>query len=286
MRLFKREAAVTLVRPLNSAELSAPIITPNAIVVRDLRVVAHIEKTARPEPNQCEVIIYNLAERTRKEVTQKPLYVRIDAGYDGSLSRLFTGDLRWSESVHERVTWSTRLQLGDGERSFRFGRLNRSYRAGIDARTAVAEAAKEMGLTVKLSEAAELELRSQFAGGLTMTGPAHRGLSQVLDGFGMNWSIQDSELQILMGNETAPDQVIVVSQDTGMVGTPTFGAPPEKGKSPVVTVTMLLEPRLKVNGRILLKSRNIEGLFKVQRVVHDIDSHGDPWFSTVEATRL
>lgn len=283
-RLFKRSVTVTLVRPLSEGDLGEPVIQPNAIIVRSpIRVVFHVEKNLHSEPNTCELSIFNLAERTRKELQHKPLWVRIDAGYEGEERRLFSGDVRWAESTRDRVDWETKMQLGDGDRSFRFGRVSRSFRAGIDARTAAVEAARAMGLRAKFSPAAERELRAQFAGGLTMAGPAHRELGRLLSRFGMTYSVQDGELQVLLGNETAPDQAILISQDTGMVGTPAYGSPPEKGKPPVLPVTKLLDARIKPGGRVMLATRQINGLFRVERVTHDGDTHGDPWFTQIEA---
>lgn len=281
--LFNRQAEVTLARPLTDADLAEPVIRPNAVIVKGLRVVCHAEKHLEKEPNTCELSIFNLAEGTRKEVQHKPLWVRIDAGYEGELRRVFSGDVRWAESIHDGVNWETRLQLGDGDRNVSGGaRVSRSYRAGVDARTAVVEAARAMGLKVRLSPLAELDLRQQFAGGLVLTGPAHRGLSQVLDAFGMNWSIQDSTLQILRGDETVATEVVVVSQETGMVGTPAFGSPPEPGKKPILPVTKKLDARIKPGGRVIVKSRSIEGLFRCERVAHDFDTHGEAWDTQME----
>lgn len=282
--LFLRSIIVTLARPISESDLREPVIQPNAIIVRSpIRVVFHIEKSLESEPNTCEMSIYNLAERTRKELEHKPMWVRVDAGYVGEERRLFCGDVRWAESTHIGTEWETKMQLGDGDRQFRFGRLSKSFRSGIDARTAVTEAARAMGFRAKFSARAELELRSQFAGGLTMAGPAHRELSLLLSRFGMTYSIQDGELQILLGNETAPDQAILISQETGMVGTPAYGSPPEPKKPPILPVTKLLDARIKPGGRVVVASRSINGMFKVQRVVHDGDTDGPPWFTQIEA---
>lgn len=287
-RLFKREARVTIARPFrgdvsSSAARRFFAQAPNAVVVEGLRVQFRVEKNLASEPNTCDVTITNLAERTRGEVQDRPLYVRVDAGYDGELQRLFTGDLRWSNSVRNGADWETTLQLGDGARAFAFGRVNRSFRGGVTARTAVVEAADALGLTVKLSARAEAELQSQFAGGLSLIGLARDTLDQVLTPFGMSWSIQDGRLQILLADEARPEAPVLISQDTGMIGSPEFGAPETKGKKPILKFKTLLHPELTPGTLVSVQSATINGRFRCERVAHMGDSRGREWYTEVEA---
>lgn len=281
MALFNRSVAVTIAKP---AEGSFFAQRPNAVVITDLRVQFMVERHLKAEPNTCEVTITNLAERSRSEVQARPLYIRLDAGYQGKRERLFTGDLRWASSMLEGVDWNTKLQLGDGDRAFRFGRVNRSFKGGIDAYTAIVETAKAMGLTVKVSAKAAKELRAQFAGGLALTGPAQSEMTRLLDPFGMTWSIQDGTLQILRADEARSSTAIVVSQDEGMIGSPEYGAPPKKHAKPVLSVSMMLNPRVIPGGLIAVTAKNVRGTFKAQRVTHRGDTHGDDWRTDVEAT--
>ena len=275
--LFNRACAVTVAKPDSFFTQR-----PNALVVTDLRVQFQVEKAIGEQPNTCDVVITNLAEGTRGHVVARPLYVRLDAGYDGNLERLFTGDLLWGTSAKAGADWETTLQLRDGDRAFRFARVSRSYRAGVSARDAVAEAARAMGLTVKLSPRAERELRAQYASGLTLSGTASSELSRLLSPFGMSWSIQDGRLQILLADELRADQAVVVSEDAGMVGVPELGPPLRKGGKPIVTVKMQLYPRVTPGGKVRIESRTVRGTFKALRVSHVGDTHGLPWETIVE----
>lgn len=283
-RLFKRGCAVTVARPLSENQLNVVDLPPNAMVIENLRVTFKVEKHLSKDPNTAEVCVYNLSEHSRGDLQRVPLYVRIDAGYDGQLQRLFTGDLRpgSGKSTRQGVDWETRLELGDGERAFRFARVSRSYRAGIDARTAVVEIAKAMGAVVTFTSDTAKLLRAQYAGGLTLQGPAHRELSRILAPHGLEWSIQDGRLQVIHTQEVRPDTAIVVSQGTGMIGVPEFGTPERKGAPPLLTVRTLLNPQLTPGGRISLESESIRGVFRIERVTHVGDTHGDDWHSEIE----
>lgn len=284
-RLFKRGCSVTIASPLTSSQLSVVDVPPNATVIEDLHVTFRVEKNLGKEPNKAELQIFNLSAHSRSEAQKLPLYVRIDAGYDGELQRLFAGDLRpgSGKSARVGVDWETRLELGDGERAFRFARVNRSYRGGVDARTAVAEIAKALGVVVTFTSDTSKVLRAQYASGLTLQGLAQRELSRILAPHGLEWSIQDGRLQVIKTDEVRADQAILVSQATGMTGVPEFGTPEKKGTPPPIVVRTLLKPQVTPGGRIALESENITGVFKVTRVTHVGDTHGSDWHSEIEA---
>ncbi len=282
-RLFKRGVALTLARPQAGKFFENE---PNAITIRDLRVQFSIVKDLDSEPNTCDVMVTNLAERTRAEVARLPLHVRLDAGYDGELARIFTGDVIWGQSKLNGVDWETKLQLGDGSRAHGGARLNRSFKAGTSAKTVLGDLAKAHGLKLPTSIADAKELSAQFASGVTVSGPTHTELTKVLAPRGYGWSVQDGRLQILSGTGTRPDEAIVINQDAGMIGSPEFGPPGDEGKPPTMTVSVLLYPRITPGGKIKVESRSVNGLFRVERVTHVGDTHGQSWQSNIEAIPL
>lgn len=288
-RLFKREVSVALTQPVG--------FFPNAeqtTTIRDMRVTFEVEKNLTAEPNTCTVKVYNLAETTRALFQRKPLHVRLDAGYDGELGRLFTGDVRWSTSKIEGADWVTELQLGDGDRAHRFARCTRSYAAGVPVERAVKDTVKAMGL--KLDPSTADLLRKQYVSGLSVSGNAARTLTKLLRPVGLTWSVQDGRLQVLASGDVRADAPIEVSQDTGLVGSPEYGAPVEagetstgrerKGHPAVLTFRMLLHPGIAPGGRVRVRSRAINGLFKVDRVKHTGDTAGQDWYSEVEARQV
>ncbi len=287
-RLFKRDISVTIARPLSDKALAAQQIPANAIVVTGLRMAFEIEKHTGSEPNVATVMIYNLAEATRAELRRLPLYVRVDAGYDGNLQRLFTGDLRRGSGLSRKdgVLWETRLELGDGERAYQFARVNRSFISGARASSVVDECARSMGVSTNLTPEVSKLLRKEYANGITLEGTASQALSRTLTPLGLSWSIQDGRIQILRTNDVRKDQAIVISQANGMVGEPESGSPPRKGAPPLLNVKTLLEPRITPGGRIKLESERHQGLYRVESVTHTGDTHGDDWHSELECKPL
>lgn len=279
-RLFKHAAAVTIARPIAGRFFGEE---PNAIRATGLRATFEVERSLRKEPDSATVRVYNLAQNTRSEIEKLPLFVRLDVGYDGQLEQLFAGDVRYGISRRDGVLWETSLELGDGERAHRFARVNRSLGAGVDTLTAVREVARSMGLEVRVSPTSALQLRSQYAAGLALSGPARNELDRLLGRHGMTWSIQSGRLQILRLAEARVDLAPIVSQDSGLVGSPEWGPPAKKGAPPTLHFSVLLHPGILPGGRVQLNSRAIRGIFRVARVLHKGDTHGNEWVTDVES---
>lgn len=295
-RLFNRTSALTLAKPTGFfAQEQA-----NAIVIRQMRVRFKVEKHLGAEPNTATIMIDNLAERTRAALQVKPLHVRLDAGFDGEAARIFTGDLRHAFSTQDGPEWVTTLQVADGDRANRFARVTRSYRAGVDLRTAVTEAARALGLEVPRDVAASPELARQFSAGLTLSGRAAAELTRLLRSRGLSWSVQDGQLVILSATGTTAERAIILSKD--LIGSPELGAPlvpPTTSSSdatpgtssivratgkPILFARCLLHAGILPGRRVRIESAEISGLFRVHRVLHAGDTHGREWITEFEGT--
>lgn len=289
-RLYKRGCKVTVYQTAPAGFVAQNPqffeLQPNAIEITGLRVQFKIEKSLDATPNKSTVTITNCASRTRAYLQTTPLVLRLDAGYDDNLRHVFTGDLRWGNSDIVDADWETKLELADGDRAYRSARVSRSYKKGTSVAIALKEAAAAMGLQLATAVAATAELQSQFATGRTLHGPAGDELTRLLAPFGYHWSIQDGKLQVLKDQNADASTALTVSQSSGMVGSPEFGTPEKKGKPTPIKIRSLLYPEITPGGRIAVDAANINGIFRVAKVTHDGDTHGDNWFSEIEATPL
>lgn len=271
-RLFKRSATVTLIKPDGLTGT-----TSEQIKITDLRVQFAIEKTLKKEPNQCELTITNLSETTRARIQKKPLHVEIAAGYDGNEHLVFKGDLRYGISKRDGADWNTTLELADGDRAYRYGRTNRSFRPGTKASDVIRLAAKDMGLNW-----IETATAFQFAGGFVARGTGAEVLTRTAKLLGLDWSIQNGQLQTLAKDAGRGEPPLLVSSDTGLIGSPEFGTPEKGNKSPNLTFEIVLTPTLYPGSIVEMDAREIKGRFKVLRVQHVGDTHGQDWKTSVE----
>lgn len=282
-RLFRREARLTLARPTAFFAQDEA----NAVQINNLRVAFQIEKTLRRTPNKCRIQVTNLASQTRAEFKKKPLYARLEVGYDGQLERIFAGDVHHAPSTREGADWTTQIEVLDGLRALRFGRISKSLKSGATALNAVRVTAKELGLTLRLSSAVQAELGAQFSSGVSMQGSAADVMSRLLEPYGVNWSIQDGRLQVLLDSEVnSTTTEVLISQDTGMIGSPEYGDPPERGKPPTLKVKVLIYPSIQPGGAIRIDAREVKGRFKVLAVSHHGDTHGADWETEIECRPL
>ena len=283
MLFFDRRISLTIARPAPTSFFKT---LPNAVVVEDLRVQFRIEKQLGKDPNTCEVIVSNLAQNTRAELQTKPLNITLEAGYDTQVARLFRGDLQWSESKRVGPDFESKLLIGDGDRAYRYARVNRTFKAGTSHLTILAEAADSMNVSIPNNVKADPGMQGQTATGVTLRGYSRNVISRIAKIVNREWSIQDGVLQMNLRNETNVGEAFVVSEDTGMIGTPEFGSPPKKKEQPVLKVRSLLRPEINAGTLISVEAANINGNFKVRRVTHSGDTHGVAWYSEMEAVPL
>lgn len=255
------------------------------VQVSDLRMTCSIEKHLGKGPNTCTASVFNLSEESRALFESKPLQVRIDAGYDGDLGLLFVGDLKFGQSVRSSTGWETKLQLGDGHRAYTHARYARSHPAGTKPGDVVKDIVSTLDLRVPKDAADAVAQFKQFASGASFSGPSHKALTTVLRRSGADWSIQDGSLQILTADGTRGGDVLVIEEGSGMLGSPEFGPPQKQGGKRLLSVKNLLYPALSPGRKVLVRSLQIQGTFKIQRVTHAVDTKGGG-YSTIEAVPL
>lgn len=291
-RLYKRVWKVSAYRPTagtpNGFIAAHPSYfegLPNGIEITKLRIQVKIEKNLSGDPNTCEVTITNLNEGERADIVKKPLIVRIDAGYveNGGARHLFTGDLRYGYSKRNGADWETVLQLGDGSRAFAGARISRTYRKGTSLMVALRDAAAGIGVGLPPNIEASSELQAQFPSGRSIHGNAVLEMEKLLAPYGYSCSFQDGRLQILTDESVRADQAYLITQATGLVGSPEIGAPPKDGSAPILTFQTLLYPQITPGGKCDVREEGLDGIFRAERVTHTLDSHGQPWTTEVEA---
>lgn len=290
MRRFDRRCRVRLARPRPSpqSKLGAFVgqLLPNGLEVEHLRVRFEVKLSLASTPNVATVTISNLAPASRAMVTELPQVMSLEAGHAGYLRRLFAGDVFYGASKPMGADYETTIQAHEGGRAFAFATLNQAFASGTTAITALQAAAAAMGLSVPRRVALRPELDRQFTNGLTLAGKASDQLSLLLEPFGLGWSVQDGELQILDEAGVAPGEAIRIDQAAGMIGSPDVAPPSKPGKKPTITVRCLLLPEAKPGGLVDIVSRTVTGLHRLRDITHTGDTHGEDWTTAMEVTAL
>ena len=313
--LFGRQAVVTL----GSLAVSNPASLDPSFRLRDFRaegfrISFKIVKTASGKPDTLELSIYNLSTEHRRELTNSGMTVEVAAGYPDNIAVIFRGkaDAVLSGRDTSSVDWVTTVKAGDGERELRQGRINLSLRPGTRIIDAITQAAQQLGLDAKdaLDKARASGLSytdsiQQVLSGGVLQGSAQKVMNQLLKSTGASWSVQDEHIVIVPKNSTSDEPTVLLAADTGLIGSPELTKPDPKeaaagdggeggeeggtaGASQlnVIKVRSLLQPQIKPYGKVKIDAENLEGLFRAEKVTHEGDTHGQPWYTDIELTAL
>lgn len=256
-----------------------------------------VVKTTKPEPNTCELSLYNLSADARGQLEGTPLVkvaaksgpakhqhkgipVLISAGYEDADSVIWQGDLRTVESEKNGTEWITKLGSGDGEEAFQRSRVNLSFGRTTQMPVVVQALAKAMGVGVGNLPlyiprlAASPTALQMGAHGLSISGSAATHLTYITQSVGLEWSIQDGVLQVTERGLPVLGQVVLVSPSSGMVEEPSLD------NEGVLTVKMLMIPNVVPGAVIVVASERINGNFRIETATYEGDSSGQAWYIT------
>lgn len=259
-------------------------VVVDTIEIMELAMQFRIRKTLKPEPNQAELAIFNLNEDHRSALEQlKTATVLVEAGYQEGTSTLFLGDLRTAVSVVEGADIITRLSSGDGEKAVKKSRVKVSMKKGTATPEKVLETlAKSIGVgSGNLKQALQQlsGLENHFSEGVVLSGSAFREMNAICKSLGLTWSIQDGKLQILTLQQALSGTAIKLSKETGLIGSPTVD------NDGVLNATMLLAPDVFPGRKIVVDSERLKGQYRIESCNYVGDTHGQDWYTILEAKR-
>lgn len=262
--LFRRDWAVTIGPP------GAP-----GRQWTGLSIEFDIDKTGSSSPNKVGLTIYNLSPDSRKFVEKRKQALIIRAGYESGMATLCSGEIDRVTHVREGGEWLTKIEAQDGMTAYG-NVVHEVLGPRATERDAVGKLARELGLTVGsikgLSDKA-------YQHGRTLSGPARSELDAICRARKLRWSIQDGALVIYpIGGATDLDAV-VLSPATGLIGSPERT---EEG----YRLRSLLQGQITPGRRIRVDSDGIDGDFVAESVTHKGQSHGNDWYTDIEAIRL
>ncbi len=262
-------------------------VTVDTIQTEDLDLQFNIVKTTKKEPNTCTLRIYNLNESHREQLSQlKEPMVEIEAGYEDDIGLIFKGNVRDVYSVQEGPDWITELSSGDGANAISRSRVNLSFSRGTSLSTAIKKLAEAMN--VNIGNAALKALQGNFTGasneflnGAVFSGRASTEMDGLLKSAGLEWSIQDDELQITKRGEALEGMSVKLTSDTGLIGSPTIG---QKG---IMHMTSLMNWTIVPARNLYVEAKTVpHGFYRAERCEYVGDTSGQDWYVGIEAKKL
>jgi hypothetical protein len=269
------------------------VVTVGTIQFTSLDFAFRIEKSLKPEPNTCELDIFNLtpehcaelAELAPKTGKQAKVGIpcKLEAGYEDATSLLWLGDLRTVQTTIEGPDRRTHLESGDGEKAWQNARLHVSYGAKTAIATVVRSLVRELGLAPgnvnKIVNQLKIAGSAMFPSGITISGPASKALLDVARSADMELSVQDGAIQLLDRGKALAGQALKLNDETGLLDSPSVD------NEGTLSARTLLIKDVRPGTLIELDAEFVKGNFRVERCVYSGDTAGQDWGIEIEASR-
>lgn len=281
----------------------------DAVEIKDLRVDLSVEKGAESSPNRSTCRVFNLNPNSRALIETVGNVILVKAGYrqDVGALTIFTGTVTRAITRRENADWVTELELSDGGLEYRDTKTSFSFAPGASGQAVLTNIAGTFGLPIRPLPA-EIAAK-QYTEGFAFVGRSREAMAKACEYLGLEWSIQNREVQILKKGKAVAMQAFVLSPDTGLIGSPesehktlgekaaakkgitenqkgvrvTFGEDDTgtKGKRLEVQgykVKSLLQPALQPGGYVRLDTKSIKSeFFRIEHLIHRADTHGSFW---------
>ncbi len=281
--------------------------------ISGLDIQFRVKKSLKQEPNTCDLRIWGLSPDTRKMLeqgtdgrvvanklsnkqalagftanvqTQTVVPVALEAGYKGGRSQIFLGEMRSAQTVTDGPNVITEMTTGDSDKAILGARLSVSLGPGASVSTALQKLLAAMGvgqgnLPKVLNLLNTTGTAKMYTKGAVLKGSAADRLTDITRSAGLEWSVQDGELQILQLGQPLDGEAVLISENTGMVGSPSCDT---KG---VLTVTTLMIPNIRPGVKIAMQSRSVNGGFRVISCMYEGDTSekSNEWLIKCECQR-
>lgn len=262
-------------------------VTLGTVQTDALRVQFKVKKTIKPDPNTCEIKVFNLGQNNRdalSNATGGKLVAKLEAGYETTgLSLLFLGEVRNAFTEWSGPDSITTVTTGDSEKEMQEARIHATLGTGAPIEDALFSIAKALGVGLGNIDQAVTLLKSKgaargmFGPGTALSGNAKRVMTEFCQSAGLEWSVQDGVIQITDRNKPILKTAVELTEDSGLVDSPSvdFKATTKQAAGGVyVKAKCLLIPDLAPGRAIVLKSRSVSGQYRIESLEYQGDSHG------------
>lgn len=226
----------------------------NGLDLSNLRCKFVIKRSDTMTPNVADIRVYNLDEETAIRIRNEFKRVILQAGYEGNYGVIFQGNIKQVIIGRESAT-DTFIDIvaGDGDRAYNFAIVNATIAAGgsqEDQMQAAIGSMSQKGVTAGYLGDFSFE---KLPRGKVMYGNARNYLRDAAQTLDKTWSIQDEKVTFVSKKSYLPGERVVLTSKTGMIGTP-------QQTNEGVNVKCLLNPMIKIGGRIEINNASIERL--------------------------
>jgi hypothetical protein len=281
---------------LRQASLIVADDAGNGLDISQLRLRFIVTRGSIRTPHNASIRVNNLSTQTAQRIRDEFTRVQLQAGYPGTMSTIFQGDIIQKRLGRENAL-DTYLDVAavDGDKAYNFGVINTTLASGWtfqDMYEAILKALKPFGIVPGYAP--------PFPGtrnprGKPMFGMVRDQLQLLAQAMNASWYVQDGKLNIVPLYGYIDGDAIVLTSKTGMIGMP------QKNLNGGITVRCLLNPEIMPGRLIQLDNASIQdavisvdytavntvpqtdadGFYRVLAVNHIGDTRGQEWYSEI-----
>jgi len=242
----------------------------------ELFIAFEVAKSNQSNANTATVSIYNLNARSRDLIGQEGAVYILRAGYfgleeDPLIEILSVGNVE--EIVTEKTGSDvvTKLTLTEDGKKLRDTTVDLSFGKGANTEVIVNEMASIMGVTKGTVKGLTNKV---FNSGASVSGKVKDRMDEIVKNDGLDWSIQNGELQILPRGDSTDETAVSLTNDSGLLTARKI----KFNEEDQVNFKSLLNPSIKIGRKIYIKNREIDGFFVVQNIKYVGDNKSGPFY--------
>jgi len=256
--------------------------------ISELKISFSIEKTDSGDPNESKIQIYNLSKDTHAKVAVAGNHITLKAGYkDETVAAIFFGDVLKGDRKKSGVDYITELVVFDSRTAVMSGQVSVSYTKNTEARTIVQAFVDAIGLSYKGMDNVMSE--ETYPHGYSYIGMAADGLRDVLNRYGLTYTIQNEMLYIIKPGEPVENIGLKLTAETGLLTTPesvsdkTSDDDTESEASNRWKFSTMLFPELVPGAACSVESSTLNGEVVLSKAVFSGDNFGGDYKIDIEA---
>jgi hypothetical protein len=242
--------------------------------IRDLRIEFKIEKTDSRDPNKGTVKIYNLSNETHEKVILADNHITIKAGYrDETVASICFGDVLRGYRETDGMNRITILEIYDARIAMMGGHVSISYAKGTAASTIAQAFLDALGLAYKGLE--NIPAGEKYEEAFVYMGMATDGLKEVLDRYGLSFTVQNEMVYIMAPGQPAETVGLELTPKTGLLTTPQAVSDKTEESNIVAEPTgkwkfsTMLFPELVPGAACVVHSSTLDGTVKTTKATYE-----------------
>jgi hypothetical protein len=264
-----------------------PVITDERF-----RVIFQVTQDYGGFVSYCDLSIYGLSDDSIGKLNKENIQVSLKAGYENNIDFIFKGILiRFIQRRTGPDTISQLICRGGGQSN---KTVNITLGKNTKVTTIIKACADAIGLPLVIKES-DFASVPPYTKGATIYGDPTQYLNDLAKTHDFSYVVINDKIRVTKNTGYIDGSVREVSQFTGMIGFPEIS---ENG----CDVSIIMNPRVKIGGRINIKSelktfnfsnvyyRKIPpkagtGVYRVFKVIHNGDSWTNTWNTQITAFR-